>query len=142
MKIRASRPAKGRAGFSMIELMMGVVVLVVSICTAIASQVIAHNLLRTSRESNVAMADLEGAMELALLQAPAALPIAGSEFASGVPIVRFDDLHLSGERIRASYPGYVPGAAVPDPLQIVMTIQWNDYLRRPRTLELATMRTR
>jgi hypothetical protein len=126
----------------LIELMMGVVILVVAICSAMATQVIAHNLLRTSRESNTAMADLQGAMELAILQNPASLPIAGSEFASAVPIARFNGLHLRNETITATYPGYAPGAAVPDPLQVVMTIQWNDYAERARTMRLATLRTR
>lgn len=121
---------------------MGVVILVVALSAAISSQVVSHNLLRASRETNVAMGDLQGAMELALLQAPGALPIAGSEFAHGTAIARFNGLHLRNETITATYPGYVAGGAVPDPLQIVMTINWNDYLERPRTLSLATVRTR
>lgn len=126
----------------MIELMMAVVILVVAIGAAMSAQVIGSNLLRTSRESNTAMNDLQGAMELAILQAPAALPIAGSEFADGVAIPRFNNLHLRNQTITATYPGYVAGAAIPDPLQVVMTVQWNDYLNRPRSLSLATMRTR
>jgi prepilin-type N-terminal cleavage/methylation domain-containing protein len=142
MRVRKLRWRASLGGFSLIEMMMGVVILVVSICAAISSQVIAHNLLRTSRETDAAMGDLEGAMELAILQSPQSLPIAGSEFANGTAIPRFNGLHLRNETITATYPGYVVGAAVPDPLQVVMTIQWNDYLLRPRTLRLATMRTR
>jgi hypothetical protein len=126
----------------MIELMMAVVILVVAISAAIGAQLIGNNLLRTSRESNTALSDLQGAMELVILQAPASLPVAASEFANGVPIARFNNLHLRNEVITATYPGFVVGAAVPDPLQIVMTIQWNDYMNRPRTLALATVRTR
>jgi prepilin-type N-terminal cleavage/methylation domain-containing protein len=136
-------PRRGRrSGFSMIELMCAVVVLVVAISAAIAAQIIGNNLLRTSRESNVALSDLQGAMELAILQAPAALPVAPSEFQAGVPNPRFANLHLRNQSVTATYPGYVVGGAIPDPLQVVMTIQWNDYLDRPRTLSLATMRTR
>ncbi len=142
MRVGRSVRRASCAGFSLIELMMAVVILVVSICAAISSQVIAHNLLRTSRESNAALSDLQGAMELAILQNPAALPLAGSEFESGVAIARFNNLHLRNETITTTYPGYVVGAAVPDPLQVVMTIRWNDYLERPRTLSLATMRAR
>ncbi|HUR29338.1 MAG TPA: hypothetical protein VM509_14210 [Planctomycetota bacterium] len=126
----------------MIELSMGVVILVVSISAAISSQLLAHNLLRTSRETNLAMADLRGAMELALLLSPAALPIAGSEFESGTSIARFDDLHLANEAITATYPGYVAGNPVPDPLQVVLTIRWNDWQARARSMSLATLRTR
>ncbi len=142
MRVGRSVRKSSCAGFSLIELMMAVVILVVSICAAISSQVIAHNLLRTSRESNTALSDLQGAMELAILQNPAALPLAGSEFESGVAIPRFNNLHLRNQTVTATYPGYVVGAAVPDPLQVVMTIRWNDYLERPRTLSLATMRAR
>ena len=91
MRVGRSVRRASCAGFSLIELMMAVVILVVSICAAISSQVIAHNLLRTSRESNAALSDLQGAMELAILQNPAALPLAGSEFESGVAIARFKD---------------------------------------------------
>lgn len=126
----------------MIELMCAVVVLVVAISAALAAQIIGNNLLRTSRESNVALSDLQGAMELAILQAPATLPIAPSEFEAGVPVPRFSNLHLRNQSVTATYPGYVIGGAIPDPLQVVMTIQWNDYLGRPRTLSLATTRTR
>ena len=115
-----------RSGFTLIELMIAVVVLVVAICSAISAQVVAHHLLRTTRESNVALSDLHGAMELAILEAPNALPIPGSAFEHGVPIAQFNGLHLRGETITATYPGYVVGAAVPDPLQVVMTIRWND----------------
>jgi prepilin-type N-terminal cleavage/methylation domain-containing protein len=137
-----SRASRARSGFTLIELMLAVVILVVAICAAISSQVVAHNLLRTSRETNVAMADLQGALELAILQPPAALPLAGSEFEHGVAIPRFTDLHLRNQRVTATYPGYVVGGAVPDPLQVVMTIRWDDYLQRPRTLALATIRGR
>ena len=142
MRIGSSRKRSALGGFSLIELMMGVVILVVAICAAISSQVVAHNLLRTSRETDLAMSDLSGAMELAILQAPASLPIAGSAFESGIPIARFANLHLRHENITATYPGYAAGGTVPDPLQIVMTIQWDDYLQRARTLSLSTLRTR
>ncbi|HTF89004.1 MAG TPA: hypothetical protein VK843_11385 [Planctomycetota bacterium] len=142
MRVRSLRGGSALGGFSLIELMMGVVILVVSISAAVSSQLISHNLLRTSNETNIAMADLQGAMELAILQNAGTLPLPVSEFANGVAIARFNGLHLRNETITATYPGYVPGAAVPDPLQVVMTIQWNDYLERGRTLTLATMRTR
>ncbi|MBK8179995.1 MAG: prepilin-type N-terminal cleavage/methylation domain-containing protein [Planctomycetes bacterium] len=136
------RARSGRAGFTLIELMIAVVVLVVAICSAISAQVVAFNLLRTSRETNVAMGDLQGAMELAILQPANALPLAGGEFAQGTAIARFNDLHLRNQRITATYPGYVVGAAVPDPLQIVMTITWDDFQERPRTMRIATIRGR
>ena len=142
MRVAFSMRRGGRAGFSLIELMIGVVILVVALTAAIGSQVISHNLLRTSRETNTAMGDLEGAMELAILVAPGNLPVPASEFANGRPIARFNGLHLRNQTITATYPTYTAGLAVPDPLEVVMTVRWNDYLQRPRTLSLSTMRTR
>jgi len=136
------KAGRGNRGFTLIELLIGIMVLVVAISAAMGSQLIAFNLLRTSRESNTAMADLEGAMELAILQNPSTLPLAGSEFAEGVAIPRFTDLHLRSQTVTATYPGYVAGAAVPNPLQVVMTVRWRDYLERPRSLSLATLRAR
>jgi prepilin-type N-terminal cleavage/methylation domain-containing protein len=133
---------RGRSGFTLIELMLCVTVLVVAISTAVASQLVAFNLLKTSRETDIAMGDLQGAMEELVLRNIDTLPIAGSPYAAGQPIVAFDDLHLRNESIVATYPNYVAGSQVPDPLQIVVTMTWNDYLGRPRTLRLASMRTK
>ena len=56
------------------------------------------------------------------------------------PIARFEGLHLANQRLVATYPGYVPGQQVPDPLAIVVTMNWNDFEGRPRTMRLATMK--
>ena len=110
---------------------------------AVASHVSSYNLLRTSSETNAAMADLRGAMEevLTLNVSLANLPLAGSPFENGQPVAKFANRSLANENIVATYPGYVAGVPVPDPLQIVLTITWNDFVGRPRTMSVATMKT-
>ena len=130
-----------RGGFTLIELMLAITLLVVAMLAAVTSHVSSYNLLRTSSQTNAAMADLRGAMEEALLQPIDNLPLAGSLFANGQPIAKYAGKSFPTENVVATYPGYA-GGAVPDPLQIVLTITWNDYAGRPRTMTVATMKTK
>ena len=50
------------------------------------------------------------------METPDLLPNAGSKYEHGVPIAAFEGLHLREQRIVATYPGYVTGGAVLDPL--------------------------
>jgi len=135
------RQRTGRGGFTMVELMIAIGVLLVAVMTALSSQVTSMNLMQTSRETNIALGDLQAAMEQALVVAVDDLPVAGSRFENGQPIPEFEGLHLGNERIVTTYPGFVPGA-IPDPLTIVMTITFNDYGNRPRTMQLTSMKVR
>jgi hypothetical protein len=126
----------------LVELSIAIVVLMVAVLTAFEVQLASHRLARMSRETNTAMADLGAAMEQVLLLPKDEVPVAGSAFESGQPIAAFDDLHLEGQSIVPTYPGYVLGAAVPDPLQIVLTVTWTDHAGRTRTLSLSSMKTR
>jgi len=121
--------------------MLAVTVLVVAMIAAVSSHVSSYNLLRTSSETNVAMADLRGAMEEILLQNIDSLPIAGSPYAQGQAIARYTNKELPGETLVATYPNW-GGGAVPNPLQIVVTATWNDFAGRPRSLLLATIKGR
>jgi hypothetical protein len=131
-----------RAGFTLVEIALAATVLAIAVLTAFEVQLAAHSLARTSRETSTATADLAAAMEELLLLPKDSIPIATSPFAPGQPIAAYSDLHLAGQRIVAAYPGYVPGAAVPDPLEIVLTETWSDHAGRPRTLRIASMKTR
>lgn len=136
------RPGEGaRAGFSLLEILIAILVLIVAVTAAFATQLGSLNLLNTARETNTAMADLENAMERALAFATDQIPVPGSQFQAGQPIAAFQGLHLDNESIVATYPGYA-GGTVPDPLEIVLTITWNDWVGRPRTLRLVTMKVR
>lgn len=121
--------------------MIAITVLLVAVLTTFTSQLKTRELLQTSRETSIAMADLRSAMNSALAVNVALLPVASSEFADDQPIAAYTDLHLADQRIVVDYPGYT-GAAVPDPLPIVMTMTWSDPQGRPRTKTLRSMKTR
>lgn len=135
------RTRRGDAGFTLVELMIAIVVLLVAVLGTFAAQFRSRELLQTSRETAIAMADLQAAMEQVLLRPVDQIPVASSAYADGQPIAAYTDLHLSGQRIVADYPGYA-GGAIPDPLPIVLTMTWNDPRGRPRTETLRSMKTR
>lgn len=131
---------RARSGMTLIELMVTITILVVVWGGAMASQMAASDLVMTGRETSIASADLQSCMERALSMAHAEIPLPGSDFESGQPIELYQELHFGGQSIVATYPGYVVGQPVPDPLAIVLTMTWNDFDGRPRTMQLSTMR--
>jgi type II secretory pathway pseudopilin PulG len=137
-RIRGSRSA----GFTLYELMIAVGVLLVAILATLQSQATSIDLVQTTRETETATSDLQACMEQILLRSPDQIPIAGSPFEAGVPIAAYTDRHLRGERIVPTYPNYPGGATVPDPLQIQLTLTWNDFKGRARSMQIATTRTR
>lgn len=130
------------AGFTMLELMLGLGVLLVAVLGALGSQLVSHDLLNNTRETDAATTDLQAAMEQVLLRNVDQIPIAGSPFETGQPIAAFENLHLRDQRIVATYPGYTAGLPVPDPLQIVLTATWTDFRGRPRNMRIACLKTR
>jgi hypothetical protein len=87
------------------------------------------------------MMDLQAAMDRILLTPHNSIPIATSAFADGQPIAAFTNLHLPGQTIVATYPGYAGGADVPDVLEINLRATWNDFQGRQRALTLSTSKS-
>jgi len=138
---RFRRPSgnAGRGGFSLLETMIAISVLMIAVLSAVSSQVTSVNLLRTNRESNAAMTDLERAMEALLLEETLDEIVANNP--AGVPLPAFAGLNLPNETVIPTYPGVV-GGVVTDPLEIVVNMTWSDWRGRQRSLQLATMRAR
>jgi len=126
----------------MVELMVAISILLFSVSGAVATQIASKRLADTGAETSAAMADLQACMEQVLVMPVETIPIAGSPFEADQPVAAYESLHLTGERIVATYPTYVVGAAVPDPLEIVLLSSWRDHGGRTRTLRLACMKTR
>jgi type II secretory pathway pseudopilin PulG len=137
----SSRRKSRRSAFTMVELMIAATILMIAVLSTFVAQIGSNNLLRVSRETNTGMADLETAMESVLLRPVDEIPIATSPFKPNVPIAAFTNLHLSGETIVPTYPGYA-GGTIPDPLEIVLTLRFKDFKGRQRTMQLASMKTR
>lgn len=118
--------------------MIATVVVMISVLTAINSHISSFASMQSSRETTLAVGDLQAAMESLLVLQVDQIPIAGSEFEIAQPIARFTDLHLKGESIVATYPGYTIGGPIPNPLQIVLTIGWKDQKGRARRISART----
>jgi prepilin-type N-terminal cleavage/methylation domain-containing protein len=131
-----------KAGFSMVEVMMALGVLLVAVLGAFSSQVASSNLIRVSRETDLALADLQACMEQALTLTTDDLPIPGSLFEEGQAVALYENLNLEGESIVTTYPDYVVGQTIPDPLEIVLTLTWSDYGTRSRTVTLRSVKVR
>ena len=116
-------------------------VLLIASMGAFSAQIASLNLTKTSRETNIAMSDLQAAMERLLAEPAAELPQPDSPYEQGVPIEAFTDRNLRDEQMVATYPGYVAGGDTPDPLTIQLTVTWADFQGRPRQLQLSSMRT-
>ncbi len=136
----AHRPGS-RSGFGLVELLVAMSIVTIVLVGVGMAQTVCFNLNRTSEETLTAVSDLESAMESVLLLPLTQIPDPRGPFASGQPIAAFSDLHLEDERISPSYPN-MTGVNVPDPLEIVLTITFDDYAGRPRSLSMASMRTR
>jgi prepilin-type N-terminal cleavage/methylation domain-containing protein len=132
----------GAAGFSLVELMIAVTVILVGLLTAYSSELSSLEVVKSSRETNTAMADLQACMESVLVLPPAEIPRAEGAYAPGQIIEAYRDLHLENQRVIATYPNLIAGQPVPDPLEIVLTMTWTDRQGRDRELRISSVKTR
>lgn len=156
-----------RTGLTLVELMVSITIVLIAVAGSIASQVSADRLVQTGQQTATASADLQACMErfrlwsysdleLVLRHANAADAIGNDAFMPDPPVTnadtaltnyvtlldRYDDLHLRDQRILASFPNYVLGGAVPDPLEVRLTCTWTDHQGRARLLRLSSLKTK
>lgn len=136
------RSAENSDGFALVEALTAMVILAVVVLAISRAMISSTSVVGSSKETQRAAHDLRAATESALTLRIDDLPISGSEFEHGQPISRFSDLHLKDERIVATYPGYVPGGAVPNPLTIELTAQWTDGQGRQRSMKITTVKSK
>ncbi len=123
---------------------MAIGVLLVAILSAFGSQVTSMNLVSSSREIDTAVMELQACMESILTMETDQIPLVGSAYEAEVPIAGYDA--LPGETIIPSYPGFPTGSSdprqVPDPLQIILTLTWNDAKGHARSMTLTSVKTK
>lgn len=123
----------GNRGFTLVELMAAMSVLVISALAAVSTGLSTLNLTRTSKDTSTAMSDLQSAMERVL-----ALPHdnIATTYPSGTAIAGYN--HLLNETIIPTYPL----GTTADPLEIRLTITFQDFQKRNRTLTISSRKTR
>lgn len=133
---RASR--RRRAGFTLLEVLFGTVVLMVSLLAAFTSQLLSLNLVRTARDSNTAMSELTAAIEEVTTVSVDTMP---TTFPAGGSIAKYQGRVLRDETIAVTYPNIV-GGVIPSPLAVTITINWTAWNGRPASMSLSTMKAR
>lgn len=127
----------------MLELMVAIGVMMIAILSAFGSQLASVNLVTISRETDTAMTDLQACMESILTLEADQLPLVSSAYADGVEIAGYDN--LPSESLIATYAGFPTGSNdprdVPDPLEIVLTLTWDDHRGRARSATLTSVKT-
>ena len=137
------RPKKhSQAGVSLVEVMVAIVVLLISSSAAFMSQLTSMRMVNQSRDISVAMADLEVCMDRIRLTPVDALAVQGSTYEHGQNVAQFDDLHLRDQRLVVTYPGYVVGGALPEPLEVLVHATWTPDRGGSVTQSLRSVRVR
>lgn len=134
---RRSRRTR-KAGFSLLEVMYGTVVLMVCLLAAFTSQLLSLNLMRQARDMNTAASELTAAIEEVTVPSVDEIP---GLFPPGAAIPKYQERALRDERVVVTYPNFV-GGSMPTPLEIRVTINWSGWNGRPASLSYSTMKTR
>ena len=124
-----------RSGFTMIELLVAITVLLVSLAAAVGGQVASFGLIGSSRDATLAMAELERCMEEVLTKSSDNIPV---DFPEGASIPGYEGGALNEQVIVPTYPDYGGSGPIPDPLDVVLEARWLDARGRLQRLTLTT----
>ena len=112
--------------------MFATTVLLLSLLSALTSQLAAISLVRTARENNTATAELLSAMEEITGET---LDDIVNDYPGGAVLPAYTDRALRDERMVPTYPG-----GIGDPLTIVMTLTWTDWGGRAARMSASTLK--
>ena len=129
---------RGCSGFTLVETMIAITVLMVAVLGTLSAQWHSGQLQETSRDTARASADLQSAMDTLLLLPADEIP---SEFPAGTALAAWTDRSFAAQTITPSYPGVV-GSVHPDPLVIRLDLVFQDRQGRTRRMELHTLKAR
>ncbi len=137
--LRHGRPVRGRAGFTLIELTVAIAILLVGALAAFATQVMSGQIIDSSEEVTIVVADLETCMEEMMLQSADDMPVLYPE---GVEVPGYEGLHVRNEDLIPNYLNWEAGDPIPDLLEIELTATWLDGAGRVQRQSLLTAKAR
>lgn len=130
---------RARRGFTLVELMVAIAVLLVAVLSTGVAQVSALRLQDGARQTTLVQGAMESAMEAILAHS---LDDIASTYPANQPMASLAAPGIADLRIVPTYPGWTPGAAAPDPLTIVVAATWTDRRGAERRDTLRGMKTR
>ena len=140
---RSGFPTRGavsrQAGFTLVELTIAIAILLIGALAAFATQVMSGQIIDSSEEVTIVVADLEMCMEEMLLQSADDMPIAYPE---GVEVPGYEGLHIRNEDLIPNYLNWSAGEPIPDLLEIELTATWLDGAGRVQRQSLLTAKAR
>ncbi len=135
MELKGKRASGSRSGFSLLELMFAVTILVIGVMGAFTTQLGSLGVITTGQETSKATMELQAAMESVLVVDPDDVV---DIFPPGQPIPAFADRNLRNETMVPTYPNYAGVGPIPSTLDVRLTVTWDDFEGRGRSLRLNT----
>jgi hypothetical protein len=117
--------------------MIAIGVMLVGIAAAFGGQVRTQDLMRQSRETQLALTQVEVVAESIISQVPSDLP-ASQGWGHGQVVDLPTQVPLRNLQVVCTYPDYDPLAEVPNPLEVRIEASWTDFEGRQRSIHLAT----
>lgn len=128
---------RSRGGFTLLELMIAITVMLIGVAAAFGGQVGTQSVIRQSRETQLALTQLEAVGEAVIAQVPQQLP-ESPDYGDGLVIDLPTEVPLRNLQLVCTYPDFVAGQEVPNPLEVLIAATWTDFEGRQRVLTLAT----
>lgn len=126
-----------RAGFSLVEVLIGASILAVSLLGAFSAHLAADKLTRESDETERARAILESAMQRVLLEGATELA-SGATYASGDELAFEEQELLGGSTLVFTTPNHVAGDPTPAVLEVRLDLSWTTASGIARTVTLTS----
>jgi len=124
---------RGSEGLTLVEVIVAVLLIATAALIAFPTLLSFFDLSQTARDQNIAHHDLQAAAE-EILATPFSLVT--KTYQDGQAIPKYTDRHLAAQRIVVNYPD--PSR---DPLEVQLTVAWNDAKGRAMQDSLRLLRT-
>ena len=135
--MRRGNASGSRGGFTLLELMIAITVMAIGLAAAFGGQISTHRVIEQSRDTQLALTQLEAVAEAVIAEVPGDLPT-HENYGAGQAVQLATESGLMDLTIVCRYPNWAAGGEVPDPLMVDIEATWTDSERRPRTLTLST----
>ena len=129
------KPPQGKAGFSLVELMIASAILATVLLATVRSQFSSRQLMAEARETELAVELLEQALAEVLDQDVTELADAGGNYVPGGGLQNMPAV-LDDQVVTYDTPDYTAGDPVPSILTVEVQVDWTSATGQARSLSL------